>query len=84
LIGLRRELEKKNIIIMCNGGAENVYPSAMQQSMGTGRVAYKLYLGQKAKMADVVDIFEYEENLKYANIDKQINFFKKWIDDYTQ
>ena len=63
LLALRKELEKRNIQILCNGAAENVYPSTMQLAMGDGRLAYKLYLGQQARMLDLVDIFEYDKSL---------------------
>lgn len=83
LLDLRKELEKTDIIIMCNGAAENVYPSPMQQSMGSGRVAYKQFLGQKAKIADVVDIFECDESLNFVNIDKQLKFNIEWQKSIT-
>ena len=80
LIDVRKHLEKENIQIMCNGAAKNVYPSAMQFDMGNTRKAYKLYLAQSPKMADMVDIFEYEEGLEFVSIDKQIQFFNQWAD----
>ena len=84
LIELRKELDKLGILIMCNGAAENVYPSPMQQSMGTGRVAYKLKYGQKTKITDVVDIFKYDETLNFVNVDKQFNFYLKWVKSITE
>ncbi|WBW96083.1 hypothetical protein [Oceanirhabdus sp. W0125-5] len=79
LTALRRELKKKNIKIICNGAVKNVYPSAMQSSMSYGRKAYKLFLGKQAKLADVVDIFEYEEGLEITDVDEQSKFFDDWI-----
>lgn len=76
---LRKQLEKRNIQIMCNGAAENVYPSPMQVSMGGGRVAYKLYIGEGAKIKDVVDIFECDEGLKFVDVDRQDEFYEKWL-----
>lgn len=76
---LRKKLEKKNLQIMCNGAAENVYPSTMQVSMGGARMAYKLYIGESAKIEDVVDIFECDESLKFVEVDKQDEFYRKWL-----
>jgi hypothetical protein len=79
LQALRRELELEKILIMCNGGAENVYPSPMIFDMGPARKAYILKLGCYAKQADVVDIFEKADNLKFSSVDEQTNFYEKWI-----
>ncbi len=79
LIAVRRILEKQNIQIICNGASKTVYPSPMQLSMGTGRVAYKLYTGQKASMADVVDIFDCDENMEFVSIEEQEKFYSDWL-----
>ncbi len=79
LLALRKELEKRNIQILCNGAAENVYPSTMQLAMGDGRLAYKLYLGQQARMLDLVDIFEYDKSLDFVSVETQLKFYNKWI-----
>lgn len=75
---LRRYLEERHIQIMCNGAAINVYPSPMQLSMGVGRSAYKLYVGKPATTEDIVDIFEYEGNLKFVGIEEQLNYYISW------
>lgn len=79
LLELRKELEKKNTQIMCIGAAKNVYPSPMQLSMGYGRKAYKLFIGQQARNIDIVDIFEYDEDLNFVNIEEQSKFHSEWI-----
>ena len=76
---LRKELEKRNMLILCNGAAENVYPSTMQLAMGDGRLAYKMYLGQQARMVDLVDIFEYDKSLDFVSVETQLKFYDKWI-----
>lgn len=76
---LRQYLEKKYIQIMCNGAAINVYPSPMQLSMGVGRFAYKLTTGKPAKTEDIVDIFEYDRDLKFVGIDEQFNYYISWL-----
>ncbi len=79
LIEVRKELENSNMQICCCGSAKNVYPSVMQLSMGTGSIAYKLYLGQKAKMIDTVNIFDYNKELEYVTIKEQKEFYDKWL-----
>ncbi|MCG8542539.1 MAG: hypothetical protein MJA82_21790 [Clostridia bacterium] len=76
---LRKELENKNIQIMCNGCAKNVHPSPMQLSMGSGRMAYKLYIGQQARKTDIVDIFDCDEGVSFVGIDEQSEFYDKWV-----
>ncbi len=75
---LRAELEKKNLQIRCNGSAENVYPSPMQLSMGSGRLAYKLFSGHQAKTIDIVDIFDYDDKLRFVSTEEQTRFYNKW------
>lgn len=76
---LRGELEKKDIQIVCNGAAKNVYPSPMQMSMGSGRKAYRLFIGQQASNSDVVDIFDYEEGLDFVKIKEQSKYYAEWL-----
>lgn len=79
LRNLREDLEKKNIQILCNGAAENIYPSSMQMSMGSGRMAYKLYMGQQAKSSNIVDIFDCEDGLNFVSIEKQSKYYAEWL-----
>jgi len=79
LQSLRQHLEAKHIQIMCNGAALNVYPSTMQLSMGTGRLAYKVKFGEPAKLKDVVDIFEFDNDLRFVKIEEQFNFHIRWL-----
>ena len=79
LQSLRKVLENKNIQIVCNGAAKNVYPSPMQMSMGSGIKAYKLTMGQQAKNSDVVDIFDCDEQLDFVNMDEQSKYYTEWL-----
>lgn len=80
LINLRAFLEKDGFQIICNCSCKTIYPSPMQLSMGTGRIAYKLYLGVQAKTENIVDIFDVEENLECVSVAKQFEFYQKWIE----
>lgn len=79
LLNLRKRLENKNIQIICNGAAKNIYPSPMQMSMGSGRTAYKLYIGKQASNSDIVDIFDYDEDLEVTNIEEQSKYYEEWL-----
>lgn len=81
---MRIELERNRIQIICNGAARNIYPSAMQMSMGVGRKAYKLYKGQQARMVDVVDIFECDESLDFVSVEQQSKFYGEWIMGFSK
>jgi hypothetical protein len=80
LQALRIIIEKKNIQIMCNGAAINVYASPMQMSMGSGRKAYKLFMGQQAKNSDVVDVFDCYEEMEFVNTEEQVKYYTNWIE----
>jgi len=79
LLSLRKELEKENIQIVCNGAAKNVYPSPMQMSMGSGRTAYKLSMGQQATNSNMVDIFDCDEELDFVDIVEQSKYYTDWL-----
>jgi ribA/ribD-fused uncharacterized protein len=79
LLRLRHQLEKQSLQILCNGAAETVYPSDMQLSMGTGRMANRLLIGKQTQKDDVVDVFGYDSTLEFVTIEKQKVFYKKWI-----
>lgn len=79
LIGIRRELEKKGIKLLCKGCCRNVYPSAMILEMGSGEKAYSLTMGKQARMDSLVNIFEECKIEEYASIDEQYKFFQKWL-----
>ncbi|MFT9820100.1 hypothetical protein [Lysinibacillus sp. NPDC056185] len=79
LQSLRQHLEDKHIQVMCNGAALNVYPSTMQLSMGTGRLAYKVKLGEPARLKDIVDIFEFDNDLRFVKIEEQFSYYIMWL-----
>ena len=77
---IRKELEQKNIQLMCNGAARNVYPSPMQMSMGSGRTAYLLKMMQTARIIDIVDIFECDDSLEFVGVDEQDAHYQDWFE----
>lgn len=79
LVSIRKELEQENLQIACNGSAKNVYPSRMQLTMGYGRKAYRLFIGQQDEIGNVVDIFDCENDLEFVTVEEQSNFYAQWI-----
>ena len=79
VVELRKKLELKNIYLLCNASVINVYPSGMQKEFG-GTKAYKLQMGKQATLSDVVDIFDYDSELKIGSVKEQKEFFESWIE----
>jgi len=79
LIELRKQLEAEGKKLLCQGCASNVYPSGMILDMGAASRAYKLTLGQQARMADLVFILDPCEPDEYATIEEQEAFYEAWI-----
>ena len=75
----RQDLEEKNIQIIFNGSALNVYPSPMALSMGSGQLAYKLNFGKQALTKDLVEIFDCDETLTFVSILEQRKFYEDWL-----
>ena len=79
VVELRKKLELNNIYLLCNASAINVYPSGMQKEFG-GAKAYKLQMGKQATLNDVVDIFDYDNELKIGSVKEQEEFYESWIE----
>jgi hypothetical protein len=79
LIKLRQILEKKNLLILCQGSAENVYPSRMARDMSRGLKAYSLEIGRKITEKQLVDIFDPAPVERIASVLAQKAFFQKWL-----
>lgn len=80
LTKLRRILEQDGIQILCKGANRNVYPSAMQLNMGTGRNAYMLKMHKQAMQRDVVDIFDTSNINECVCVDEQKQYFNLWTE----
>ena len=78
LLDIRKELEKRNLKILCNGSRLDVYPSGA--ALGSLK-AYALKMGKVATRDDLVLIFESTNDMtKIATIDEQKNYYRKWLD----
>ena len=80
IVELRKKLELNNIYLLCNASAINVYSSGMQKEFG-GTKAYKLQMGKQATLSDdVVDIFDYDNELKIGSVKEQEEFYENWLE----
>ena len=78
IVELRKKLESKDIYLLCNASVVNIYPSPMQKDFG-GTKAYKLQMGKQAVLADVVDIFDDNNELKIGSVEKQKKIYENWL-----
>ncbi|MNP85593.1 hypothetical protein D3C76_1853930 [compost metagenome] len=51
----------------------------MSSQMSSGLVAYELQLGRPTEPDDVVNIFDYEETDITSDIQKQHDFYQRWL-----
>jgi len=79
LQGIRRMLERDALAIYCYGSSRHVFPSGMSRTMGDGRKAYRLSLGQPGRLADLVDIFTVGSDIELASVEEQEIYFRQWI-----
>lgn len=80
LIALRLELEPLGLAPVCWGASLQVYPSDASRSVGIGDSAYRLTLGQFARAADRVNIFDAGPGLVVATVAEQEDFSRAWFD----
>ena len=66
------------ITFLCKGSKINVYPSAMVSQMSSGVVAYEVTVGDPD--AELVRIFDYEENNLTNDINEQITYRNEWAE----
>lgn len=84
LNNMRLKLEKKGIRLLCAGARKDLFPSGMSRSMGGGRKAYLLKMGEPAKMDSLVDIFDSAPVETVGTVDEQQRFYNDWIDSISR
>ena len=81
---IRANLEMDNKYLICYGTCEDVYPSGMSVSTGTGRLAYRCKPGMPALSTDIVDIFDADDYCVPATIQAQMRFNEKWLKSISE
>ncbi|WP_050626988.1 hypothetical protein [Bradyrhizobium viridifuturi] len=79
LCDIRSLLAEDGVIPFCYGASLNVYPSGMARDMGQGLKAYKMTVGQHAKMSDLVETFASGPDVIPASVAAQERFFRDWL-----
>ncbi|QNR48137.1 hypothetical protein [Pseudomonas chlororaphis] len=67
------------IKFFCKGAKKNVYPSRASSQMSSGLMAYELQQGKQALRANIVNIFDYEDQDLTNDPSVQLDFFKSWM-----
>jgi hypothetical protein len=76
---VRNQLEAEGWRPLCYGSSRNVYPSGMCRSMGLGLKAYKMQLGRRAALADLVKIFDAGPDVEPSAVEEQKRFHEEWL-----
>ncbi|HYP29482.1 MAG TPA: hypothetical protein VE262_22415 [Blastocatellia bacterium] len=79
LCSIRRRLETVGMRPLCYGASKNVFPSGMSRDMGQGLIAYRMSVGQPARMVDMVSIFETGPDVEPASVEEQEQYFEQWL-----
>lgn len=82
LCAVRQHLEERGALLDCYGASLNVFPSGMSRDMGRGLKAYKLTLGQRGRMQDLVRIFDTGPDVQPATVASQREFFDVWLKSF--
>ena len=76
---IRKQLEEERLIPFCYGASLNVYPSGMCRDMGSGMVAYKTEIGQRASRDNLVKIFDQGHDVIPSSVIQQKEHFEQWL-----
>lgn len=75
---MRLQLEPLGITPVVNGAEKTCYPSGMSRDMGMGLSVYRLCLGVKATMKDLVKTFDNDAVKELASVTEQQAFHQLW------
>ena len=76
---IREQLEIDELIPFCYGASLNVYPSGMCRDMGSGMVAYRTEIGQRASRDNLVNIFDQGHDVIPSSVSLQKEHFGQWL-----
>jgi hypothetical protein len=76
---IRNRLEADGWRPVCYGASRNVYPSEMCRDMGLGLKAYKMQLGRRAFLADLVKVFDAGPDVEPSSVEEQKRFQQEWL-----
>ncbi len=79
LMNAREEFELAGWRVLVYGASRNVWPSGMARDMGLGLKAYRLTLGERPKLSDLVRTFGSGEDLDPVTVEDQRAFHAEWL-----
>ena len=83
LLSLRRDhLEPQGFLPQVNGASIDCYPSNMASEMGQGKKIYKLTMGQKMDVAQLVNTFECDAISTLVEVSVQQEYYKEWYSHF--
>ena len=71
---IRLQLEKDELLLNCYGASRNVYPSPMSIDMGAGHKAYRLTIGEHAKISSWFRFLSLAKMLYFQLLPNKNNF----------
>lgn len=78
LATLRRTLEPKGLLILCNGARVDAWATAMSRQMGGGTKVYLLRMGEQAVRRALVNTFDPCDGALIGTVDEQKAYFLAW------
>ncbi len=81
LDGVRQQLEPRGLIPVVNGAGRSNYPSGMARDMGMGLAVYRLRVGVKPSMTDLVQTFEADAVGELSTVSEQKEFYRAWLEN---
>jgi hypothetical protein len=79
LASVRRDLERHDVVLACNGSRRDVFPSQMLRQASAGRFAYVLTIPRSAVRPETVDIFAPAPgSAALASVTDQRAWFDRW------
>jgi hypothetical protein len=76
---LRRHLEARSMLLLCNGARVDTYPSQIGRQMGQARRVHITSLGRSTTREDQVDIFAEAPADKIGSVDAQKVYHDDWL-----
>lgn len=78
LMDARRAIEAEGWRVLAYGASRNVWPSPMLSDMGSGLSAYRLRLGERPTVSDLVGVFDSGDDLDPVSVEEQTAFHRAW------
>jgi len=80
LWSLREQLELLGMTLLIKGAKKDVVCSGMSRTMGGGRKAYVVRLGEPARQEEIVDILDdITDGELVVSTEEQQDFYKQWV-----